>query len=772
MKNLFLIISLLICGANAFAQISSNGKIEGVVSDEQNAVVAGATVILIEQPNGQTQTTTSDANGGFSFAPVRNGNYLLRVEAAGFQVIERTITLETDNLTKTVAVELKVSGVGATVTVQAVPERTTASRTDIPLKDLPVTLTQIGSREIRERNHDELVSILRYANNVYSRTNFGVYEHFVIRGFSDVVQMTDGVRNEDRRFNSLINNVESVEVLKGPASALYGNTALGGVINVNRKKPTIDRRNEFTIGGGRFGTTRAAFGSSGKITDENLLYRFDFGFLDSETYRDAPVQSFLVAPTIFWRVSNKDRININYQFNRDNFATDAGFPTINNQIPRLPSNRRFNTPQDRAVATDNNLQIYYNHNFSDNIEVRNVINFRDFRDDYLSAETLVGIAPRTVGRRLFYFDRFRQSIQNQIDFSIRFRTGFVRHKVLTGYDFQRFRQRDDSADRFSGNAASATTSVDIFDPIETSQPRPININNTRFQRNLVNGFFVQDFLELTNKLKTIFTVRYDNFRRRLRNDPRSIKTGEVTTGATTFRQAEAVTGRIGAVYQVLPQFAFYASYGTAFKPLTQVPSDGRNLDPETGDQVEIGQRFEFFRQRLRLTTAAFQINRKNVAIARGGGIFDQAGAQRSRGVEAEIEVAPLERLRILANYGYTDSVYKTFVSGSVNLAGRVPEFVPRHTGSVWTTYDLKNGLGFGVGGRALSRAYTSFFNTIPLAGYAVFDAALFYRKPRYDFTVNFNNFTNRKNYFVGSVYNTQVYPGKPIDVQATLRLRF
>lgn len=770
----------LVCaaaGANSISgQTFSGGKIEGRVADANGAFVAGAKVFLTDAATKTERTVTTNEAGEFTFAPVRNGDYVLRVEAGGFQTAEQNLTLESDNLTKSVSVKLNVGAVGATVEVQAVPERTTASRTDIALRDLPVTINSVGEREIRERGADELVSALRYTNNVYSRVNFGVYEHFVIRGFSDIIQMTDGVRNEDRRFNTLINNVESVEVLKGPAGALYGGTTIGGVINVNRKKPSLDNNYEIMLGAGGFGTRKAAFASSGKLGTEKLLHRFDFGIFDAETYRNAPVRSILLAPTVYWQITPRDRLNFNYQFNRDRFATDAGIPVINNQIPRVRSDIRYNAPQDRAIATDNNLQIFYNRSFGDRVEARNVVNFRDFRDDYLSAETLQGIAPRTVRRFQFYFDRFRQTVQNQSDVSVKFNTGAVAHKFLAGYDFQRFRQRENRAQGFTGaGAASRIADIDLFDPVETQAARPVIINATRFIRSLVNAFFVQDHVTYKN-FKAVGTLRYDDWRRRIRTDNITPANGAVTTGATVVFEAKELTGRFGAVYQFAPQFAVYASFGNSFTPVTQISTNGRILEPERGRQFEIGTRFDLWQRKINLTTAAFQINRENVVIPIGAGNFEQAGEQRSRGFEADLEVAPVERVRILANYGYTDSSFLRFqqlVGGAPrNLAGRVPAFVPKHTASVWGTYDFPNGLGFGAGGRFVGKAFTSFFNDIPLDEYFVADAAVFYRKSRYDFTVNLQNVGNKKNYYVGSVYNTQVYPGKPFDLQAAFRVRF
>jgi len=148
---------------------------------------------------------------------------------------------------------------------------------------------------------------MRYANNIFSRVHFGVYEHFTVRGFGDVIQMVDGIRQGDRRFNTQIVNVEQVELLKGPASALYGNNALGGSLNVIRKKPRNDLGLEAALSGGTWNNRRGP-GLTGPLLKDKLLARFDYGFVDYEGFRRAPLRQHLASGGVTWQPTSRDSL--------------------------------------------------------------------------------------------------------------------------------------------------------------------------------------------------------------------------------------------------------------------------------------------------------------------------------------------------------------------------------------------------------------------------------------------------------------------------------
>lgn len=592
--------------------------------------------------------------------------------------------------------------------------------------------------------------------------------HFTVRGFGDVIQMVDGIRQEDRRFNTQIVNVEQVEVLKGPAAALYGNQAVGGSINVIRKKPRNDPDFEIGLTGGTWANRRGNVGAAGPLVRDRLMYRLDYGLTDFQGFRSAPLRQHLVSGAVLWRPTAQDQLHLNYQYNNDRFATDAGLPTLANSIPRIPTNRRFNPPGDRALTEDHFLQAYYHRNWSENFEFRNVLSLRNFRDDYLSAETMSITPPSTVNRTLFYFDRRRETLLNQVELIGRFTTGEVRHHLLGGYEYQGFRQDDDNATATNLRIAP----IDLFAPVETQGPVAILKNRTRFIRQSVNAFYAQDHVRFSDRLSATVNIRYDPWRRNFRTDPLNPATGLPTaTGPITFLRQNAWTARAGAVYRLWRSVSAYGSWGNAFTPVLSVPVDDTVLEPERSRQSEAGIRADLFGRRAVVTAAVFHLEKINQTIALGGGRFLQAGRVRSQGADVSVDSYLTPRLTARLQYGLSDAAFLRFASGATNLDGRAPAFAPRHTGNAWVTYQIAGPLAVAGGLRGVDRSYTSFFNTLAMPGHVIADAAILYYSKRVDASVTAQNVANRKWYFVGSVYNTQVYPGAPFALLVNVRFK-
>lgn len=749
--------------------LAASTILSGLVLDPQRAPIAGATVELRNEAKQIVGSVRTDQTGRFLFDKLTPSIYSLQVSSTSFQTaLKDGLLLQPNAPPQQIEFELRLESAASSIQVLDVPERSAASKLAIPLRELPVTVNTTSAEQMRQQGNADLVSALRYTANMHTRTHFGMYEHFTVRGFGDVVQMVDGIRQEDRRFNTQLVNVEQVEVVKGPAAALYGNSALGGLLNVVRKKPRNQHAAEANLSGGKWDNRRASLGITGPLWADKLLYRLDYGFVDFQGFRNAPTRQHLVAPVILFRPTSRDQLSINYQYNNDRFATDGGIPTVNNAIPNIPLNFRFNPPQDRALTTDNFLQAYYNRNLNEAWELRNVFSFRRFNDDYLSAESLGFAAPNSVTRSLFYFDRYRTTTLNQIEISGRFSTGPLRHYFLGGFEYQRFAQ-EDSNSNLTGLRLSP---ISLTAPFETQAPYPANVlNRTRFITQTVNAFYLQDQLQFTSKLKALLSFRHDPWRRRFRTDNFNLAADTRTPGAETRLSQDAPTGRAGLVYQAKPFLSVFGSFSSAFTPVLSVPVDGSILSPETGRQYEAGTRIDFWKNRFRLDTSLFRLEKENVVIGLGGGRFTQAGKQRSQGVEVSLEGSITPRWFVRTGYGLTDAKFLNFFSGR-DLTGRVPALVPRNSGNFWTTYQLTPSLALAGGVRAMSLAYTSFFNTTAMPGYAVADASILYYTRYVDFVATFQNLANRQRYFTGAVFNTQVYPGTPFGLILSARLKW
>jgi len=271
-------------------------------------------------------------------------------------------------------------------------------------------------------------------------------------------------------------------------------------------------------------------------------------------------------------------------------------------------------------------------------------------------------------------------------------------------------------------------------------------------------------------VKALIGGRFDIYRRNSHSDDLS-QGSEPIEGAIGHRENTALTGRVGLVYQPTAMVDVYGSVANSFKPLNQAQPTGETLDPETGQQWELGNRLHLVRDRVQLTTDVFKINRQNVAFRRPGNVFVQAGEVQSKGFEADLETAPTAQWRVNAGYGFTDAAFLDYEqSFGVNLRGNTPTFAPRHTFNLWTGYQFANGLGVNVGVRYFGEVFADNENAFFVDGYGTMALGVRYTRGRVEYGLNINNLTNTK-YFTPHQDYLQVYPGEPTNALGTVRIR-
>ncbi|MFN3323263.1 MAG: TonB-dependent receptor [Bryobacteraceae bacterium] len=625
----------------------------------------------------------------------------------------------------------------------------------------------ITSETLQEQGANDLASALRNASGVFATVFYGTYEYYSVRGFFiDSLQLTDGIRNEGNRMNTQLVNVEQVEILKGPASVLYGGDALGGAINLVRKKPQALPVRELEISAGRWRNLRWAGGSAGSLFGGNrLLYRLDSGLQDTDGFRQAGSRRFNVTPAVTWLPTSRDRLTLHYSLNRDRFDTDSGIPIAALSAPGIPLGRRFNTPQDFALSHDHNLQLQYNRQIGESIELRNTASYRHFNDEYFSAEGLGYAGGSTITREFLYFKHHRRPILNQADLLGRARTGRLSHRYLAGYEYQRFHNWTNR----SAAASTATAPIDFLRFEERHVNRSFPLSRIDFFDNQIHALFWQDHITVVpERLTVLVGGRADLIRRWSRNDP--VVDGVQRDGTRIDREANAYTWRYGAVYSPVRTWQLYSSASSSFRPLFQVPADGRNLDPESGRNMEVGSRWEPVRG-LTVQTALYDLVKRNVAYTVAPQVFVQAGRQSSRGAEIDLNANLTRRWTVVAGYGYANARFDNFRQGALDLSGNLPRFVPLHTTNLWATRFWDNGLRISVGSRYVGPLFTDNRNSVRLGGYTIWDVSAGWRQGRLEYSINAMNLLNKHRFFVGAINDRQVYPGTPLNLFCSIRLR-
>ncbi|MET0214449.1 MAG: TonB-dependent receptor, partial [Vicinamibacterales bacterium] len=240
----FAVVALVASVVSAGAQKAS---IVVRATDSDRGVVVGAPVVLI-LPSGEQQTGIIRNDGTFAFEALATGEYRLEIAAPGFSLFTETVALSGD--TRTVDAALTIAPFQEDVKVQAVATVPTIGRINSPLRDQPLTVSTLTADYLQSRAINDLVTALQHVASVAAYNQYGVYQYFSFRGFSDSVQMVDGIRNEGNRVSTQLANVDRLEVLKGPASVLYGGDAIGAAVNLVLKKPQAEPTYDFSATAG------------------------------------------------------------------------------------------------------------------------------------------------------------------------------------------------------------------------------------------------------------------------------------------------------------------------------------------------------------------------------------------------------------------------------------------------------------------------------------------------------------------------------------------
>jgi iron complex outermembrane receptor protein len=756
--------ALLVVALSASSHLFAQSPVTGVVRDAQSAPVERAQVTLTSLEDGRSVRQTTGTEGRFEFPAVAGGWYGLTATKDGFRPFEQPRLSIAGPSSRTIEVRLEVGAVRTEINVLANSGLLTATRLDLPVRDTPVTGGSVPRSLIDEQGALTAAAVVRNISGAHVRVDYGLYENYTFRGYSgdrNNVLLVDGIRNEGNRVSTQLSHVDRVEVLKGPASVLYGNEAFGGAVNLIRKRPSAERQHEFGVSFGRWNDFRVTAGTTGALS-RSVLYRLDFGVNRSDGWRDIQPRRLNATPVLYWYPTARQQLTVHYTFIRDRFAPDGGIPIFGGALAEVPFDRRLNTPNDFALSRDHNAQIGYTWEFAANHQIRNTLAVRRYQDEYFAAESYGFRPPGTITRSALYFLHDRPTVLNQLQYAGQARKGFT-HRFIVGYEFQRFRNDTDRSNFLELTPLQLPALIDG----EPARDRLPTARWIRF-RQTIHAAYAQDHIEITPKLKALLGIRYDNFDRWSRTDP--VVGGAVTLGPVIVRDLGELTGRAGVVYQVAPEYAIYGSHSTSFRPNLQVPADGRVLEPEYGNQSELGQRIESLSGRLAANIAVYQLVKRNVVFARIGNIFEQAGRVRSRGAEVDLEMRPARSTVVTANYAFTHTRFQDFFSGNVNLTGFRPQYVPRHTANLWATRFF-GPVGIAAGAQYVGLLYSDNANLIRLGGFVLFDAAAFYRRGPWEVAFNLPNILNRKRYFNTSIYDTQLYPGAPIAPMISLRWR-
>ncbi|MEM7061879.1 MAG: TonB-dependent receptor [Cyanobacteria bacterium P01_B01_bin.77] len=660
------------------------------------------------------------------------------------------------------------------------PNTATATRTDTPLRDIPQSIQVVPREVIEDQQVFTLEDALRNVSGVVSSEQTFNGQQFIVRGFEGATILQDGLRRNDGRLFGFaeLANLESVEVLKGPASVLTGTAEPGGVINLVTKQPLSEPFYELELQAGSRDFISPSLDLSGPLTgDGRLLYRLNAIYRNEESFRgfDTDIERFFVAPTIRWLINDHTDLTVSLEYTDDELPADSGLVAIGDEVADIPFDRVIGELDD--AREQETLRVAYNfeHRFSDKWKIRNAFSYinSDAESTIFSAISPsadeagnILLAPSALRTPLEIFDL-------QTNVVGEFNIGSIEHTLLFGVDLFRLREpngREIRSDFFS------PILFNVFDPVYGTVLRPDIDDITLFSaleiRSDTLGIYLQDQVTLLDNLKLLAGIRYETVEQETINNPTDLNPN---SSESTLNE-DAFTPRIGLVYQPIEEVSLYGSYTTSFLPNTTTTVDGDVLEPERGEQFEIGARAELLEGRLVANLAFFDITQENVATTDPDNIFFSVatGKQRSRGIELDIAGEILPGWNIIANYAYTDAEITDDEDGN---EGNQLTGVPENNLNLWTTYNIQSGslegLGFGLGFNYVSERFGDTANSFTAEDYFLTNAAVSYQRDNWRAALNIRNLFDVD--YIESAGRTRtlgIGPGEPFTLVGSFSIEF
>ena len=544
------------------------------------------------------------------------------------------------------------------------------------LREIPQAIATIDDSVIAQNGIVRLTDALDLnASVVRQNTLGGLWDSFAVRGFAGDENLPSGYLvngfNAGRGFSGQrdVAGIERVEVLKGPAAAIFGRGEPGGSINLVTKQAELGRSFGTTSVQHRsFGTVRADADANLSLTD-TLSARM-IGYAErGNSFRDTVRQrrwGFL--PSIGVQLSAATRLTYDFEWTRVAVPFDRGIVVLNNDFDTVPRTRFLGEPGDAdTVARAIGHQLRIQHDINDQWSLSGGASHRDTRLTGASsdAETLRSRQKLFVdGRSLSRQRRTRRYTSEhsvlRAELAGAFRTGPLHHSILIGADYDHF-DTDQLFTRFRGPVVTAGTTdqagyvLDIQNPVYGRYPVPVTtpITNRRDVQRTMGGY-VQDQIRLTDRLQVRIGGRYDDFL--LRVDNRLTRTEGRRRRARFSPQA-------GIVYAVARPVSLYAAYGEGYRANIGADAVGQVFEPETSRSIEAGVKLTALGGRLTGTLAAYQLEKSNVLATDplNPGFSVAIGKARSRGIEADLTGRLAGGVELLLSYAYTDAEVRSRV---------------------------------------------------------------------------------------------------------------
>ena len=805
----------------------------GRVTDENKQPLIGVDVVL----EGTSIGVSTNDKGFYELRNVPVGKQTIVFSYLGFQ----TLKIRTDvapnpsgththldvQLSEELTALQEVEVIGRKENSYKNTNSFIGTKTASALKEVPQSVGYVTKELILDQGATTVNEVVKNISGVNQNSS---YNDFSIRGFRATGNRNSGnLLNGMRAQTSLwkqspLANIERVEVIKGPASALFGNAAPGGVINRVTKKPLFENKNSITVGVGSWNTLKTYGDFTGPLNPKKtLLYRLNLGYEKTDSFRDLQgSESIIAAPSFSYIPNEKTHINVDFVYQNFNGKIDRGqsVPADGN-VYATPISRSLSAANDFLKENTLNTTIALTHKFSDHISLNAIYLNSSYSEDMLE-HTQANLYYKQIGNGANAFryadpnkvmmtanQRKRYFANNSFNtyFNFNFNTGILKHKLLVGYDYfiseqkagsssisaQGYLSKDKTkvvntytttANVLAGSVQTPTTNVpvfDLYDPIAGNAYK--DISKYIWKQNMLNpyeeyshGVYVQEQIDISI-VKLLIGLRQEWFTETLNKET----TKEIS------RQTSAFIPRVGLVVEASENINLYSTWVKGFQPQgANIQSDpdryGGPFDYMKSELYEVGLKTEWFNKRLSATLAIFKITQENSleqSPKAGKADWRVPVDEESNGFELDVAGQILPNFSVVANYAYTDArIVKLKEEGAIKDLNVQRPSTPRHAANLWTKYIFENGslkgLGAGIGVSYASERLGQVGRRATAASYpdyTLLNAVLYYKVKDVQLQLNVNNVLNRT-YWISGYDNLRNFPGAPRNINASVTYRF
>ncbi len=666
----------------------------------------------------------------------------------------------------------------------------TGTKTDTPLIETPQSISIVSREEMDIRGIVDIGEAVSYNAGVVTG---GTGESRLFGGNSIRIRGFGGNGTAGASFNEYLDGLkllssdyitsnldpwlfERVEILKGPASVLFGQTQPGGIVNMVSKKPHDNMTNKIRTNTGNHDKASLAFDLGSQLSD-TWQFRITGLGLDGETQQDhSDRERQLLAPSFRWS-NDKTELTLLAHYQRDEINAsilsilpkDAVFSNPNG---RVPLSFRVGDPDfefwDRETLS---VSYLFSHHINEALTFRQNVRYTSNEQDsnwmfrwFLDADQ------RTLNRVTFISSEESDTLalDNQLEWTVN--TGSIEHTLLVGLDYYDFSDSTvaDSAD------FSVTPTIDIFNPVYNQTIPALNGRPFAWDEDddlRQTGIYIQDQIKVGD-LSLLVGGRYDDA---------ETSTDDHLDLSTTDESNHEFTGRVGMIYNFANGLAPYASYAESFEPVSGRAFDGSRFEPMKGKQYEVGVKYQPVDTDHLFTLAVFDLTQENMTTADpdNTGFSIQTGEVQTRGIEFEGKLSVSNNLNLTASYTYLDD--EITKSNNGDQGNQRPQ-IPEQTASLWANYLITrgalSGIDIGMGVRYLGETQGDFRNTFSVPSYTLVDLAL-----RYDlgqsplglegWQASFNAQNLFDKYYIASCFATHsCHLGQERSIRASLEYRW